>query len=83
MAATKSYSFEGFNIDPLIKEFVNKREFSYETISSVFGPAPKIPDSPDTDARLEAWEAQAEYCTRIQRMEDEVQRIIAKTERGD
>lgn len=79
-AATKTYQFEGFNIDPLIEEFVKAGNFTYDTITLVFGPAPRIPDSPDMDARLEAWEDQAEYSSRIQRCEARIREIIAESE---
>ena len=74
----KNYLFEGVCINPLIVEYVKIGYLTYPTISQVFGPAPAIPDSPDTDARLEAWEDQVEYSTKIQRAEDYIKDIIKK-----
>ena len=73
---SKDYTFEGVIINSLIEEYVRKGNLTYPTIAQVFGPMPKIPDSPDNDARLEAWEEQVEYSNKVNRVEEYIKSII-------
>ena len=72
--------FEDYDISSLVEEFVKKGNFTYDTISKVFGSAPRIPDSPDMDARLEAWNDQAIYSSRINRCENYIRQLIKNAE---
>ena len=80
-AMENTYLFEGKIINPLIEEFVRLGNLTYDTISRVFGPAPRIPDSPDMDARMDAWNDQAEYSSRIQRCEEHIKNLISSAEK--
>ena len=72
--------FEGTDISQLVEEFVKEGNFTYDTISQVFGSAPVIPDSPDMDTRLDAWNEKAAYASKIQRCEAYVRSLITKAE---
>lgn len=49
------------NWDNLIDEFRNNQSLSIESVSKIIGKPPVIPDSPDMDTMLEAYEQRAEY----------------------
>ena len=70
--------FEGHDIAPMVHSLVKEKKVNYTTISNVFGPAPRIPDSPDMDAMLDAWEDQAEYAAKVQRAEEKANMLISK-----
>ena len=44
----------------------------------VLGPAPRIPDSPDMDTRLEAYEDLAEHSRKYKEMEERISLIMEK-----
>ena len=72
--------FEGKNISLLVEEFVKEGNFTYPTISKVFGPMPVQVTSPDTDAMLDAWNDRVAYSSRIQRCEEFVRQLISSAE---
>jgi len=49
------------NRDDLAAEYREKGTLTLDSIIKVLGNPPRIPNSPDTDAMLEAWEEKAEY----------------------
>ena len=44
----------------------------------VLGPAPRIPDSPDMDTRLEAYEDLAKYSRKYKELEEKISLIMEK-----
>lgn len=63
------------NINDFTKEYREKGSLTLESIIKVLGNPPRIPNSPDTDAMLEAWEERAEYGRLAQIVEAEVERL--------
>lgn len=58
-----STEFEAFNtsLDTLLKEYRKSSNLAVELLVPILGNPPRIPQSPDMDAMLEAYEALAEY----------------------
>ena len=56
------------NLDSLVSKYKDKG-LLLESIIPIIGNPPRIPDSPDMDARMEAYEARAEYGSKAQEIE--------------
>lgn len=56
------------NLDSLVSEYKDKG-LVLESFIPIIGNPPRIPDSPDMDARLEAYEARAEYGRKLEEIE--------------
>ena len=72
--------FEGKDISLLVEEFVKEGNFTYPTISKVFGPMPVQVTSPDTDAMLDSWNDRVAYSSKIQRCETFIKDLITSAE---
>lgn len=48
-------------LDELCEEYKEKNTLSIKSLSKILGNPPAIPESPDTDAMLDAYNARAEY----------------------
>lgn len=58
-----STEFEAFNnsLDNLLKEYEKTSKLTIELLIPILGNPPRIPQSPDMDAMLEAYEDRAKY----------------------
>jgi len=63
------------NINDFKKEYQENGTLKLDSIIKVLGNPPRIPNSPDTDAMMEAWEEKAEYGRLAQIVEAEVERL--------
>lgn len=58
------------NFDKLQKEYKSKGSLSLDSLIPILGRPPIIPQSPDMDAMLEAWNDKAEYGRKFQKIEE-------------
>lgn len=67
-----STEFEAFNtsLDTLLEEYKKSSNLTVELLVPILGNPPRIPQSPDMDAMLEAYEARAEYGRKFNSIEE-------------
>lgn len=63
-------------LDELCEEFNQKNALSIESLTKILGRPPVIPDSPDTDAMLDAYTARAEYGRKAKFIEDFIREYV-------
>lgn len=57
------------SLESVASEIKSSGKLKYESIASIIGDAPTIPDSPDMDARLEAFDELASYADMVLNVE--------------
>ena len=63
------------SLDHLLENYrLNHNVLKLEWITPILGNPPIIPDSPDSDTRMDAWEARAEYGRKAEFIEDLLKR---------
>ena len=63
-------------LDELCEDIKQDNTLSIESLSKILGRPPVIPDSPDTDAMLDAYDAKAEYGRKAEFIEDFVREYV-------
>lgn len=67
-----STEFEAFttSLDSLLEEYHKTSKLTIELLVPILGNPPRIPQSPDMDAMLEAYEERAEYGRKANSIEE-------------
>lgn len=66
------------NLDAATEEFSQNGKLSFPIIEKILGKPPVIPDSPDMDARLEAYEELTQYSTQALNIESKLRTYAQK-----
>ena len=66
------------NLDAAAQEFSENGKLSFPIIEKILGKPPVIPNSPDMDARLEAYEELTQYSTQILNVESKLRTYAEK-----
>ena len=66
------------SLETVASEIRSTGKLTYDSVASIVGPHPVIPDSPDMDARLEAYEETQAYTTLLLNVEEKLRAYAAK-----
>lgn len=65
-------------LDSASDEFRQNGKLTFSTIEKIVGRAPVIPDSPDMDARMEAYDDLTQYSTKVLDIESKISTYAGK-----
>lgn len=65
-------------LDSAADEFNQNGKLTFSTIEKIIGKPPVIPNSPDMDARMDAWNETAQYSDRVLDIESKLRTYAEK-----